>query len=105
MAGERDVSQYMLQAELHPPNDHHLRKIWSKRLSKTGVYSHAIELNFHDFMSHFLAATVKFDLEDPIVAKLFHDLSSEEHWESVGRDVNKFADSESTPTVVGAPSP
>jgi hypothetical protein len=102
LAGERNVSQYMLQAELHPPNDYPLRKIWSKRLSKTGAYSHAIELNFQDVMSPFLAATVKFDLEDPIAAKLFQ--SSEERWDSVGRDVNKFPDGESTPTVVGAPT-
>ena len=90
----------MLQAELHPRNDYPLRKIWSKRLSKTG----AIELNFQDFMSPFLTATVKFDREDPIATKLFHDLSSEEHWESVGRDATNVPDSESATTVVGAPS-
>lgn len=97
LAGERDVSQYMLQVELHPPTDQHRRKIWPTGLSKTGVCSPAMELNFHDFTSHFLAATIKFGLEDPIVEKPFHDLGSE----SVGREV----DNESAPTVVGASSP
>jgi len=103
LAGERNVSQYMLQVELHPPNNQYLPKVWSRRPSEGGVYSHAMELNFPDFMN--LPATVKFDLEEQIAAMLFQDLCSEKRSESVGMETDKFSDNESTSTMVGASSP
>ena len=55
-------------------------------------------------MTPSLAAMIKSDLVDTL-SKRFPCLDSDELRESVGREVDKFQDSDSTPTAIGAPSP
>ena len=82
-----------MQAELHPPTDENLDKAWSTHVSKIRLSSHAMELQFSEFMSPLLGATVKFDLVDTRATRL--------PGESVERELDKFRDSESTSTAVG----
>jgi len=93
LAAEKDVSQYVLQAELHQP------KGWSAQISQTG----ASELSFGEAK-----------LFDSLV-KGFPDTGFKWFWESVGsggrsgksytREFGKFQDSASSQTAVSAPSP
>ena len=100
LAAEKDISQYKLQAEFREPIS--MQQVWwCKHVSKTGVFSHVMELNFGERISPLFSPTVKFDPADKLV-KQSPELDSAELRDSTENRAERFPDSS---TTMGPPSP